>query len=95
MAIHTLSVRLSHSLLFCGSNPLVPFQRLSRSETLHMLTLYVCLADRVYGPDEGTEELYTQTASDIIKSALEGMNGASFDMTGAPPVYGLLSTLTV
>jgi centromeric protein E len=34
--------------------------------------------DRVYDPYIGTEEVYNNTASDIIKSVLEGVNGTIF-----------------
>lgn len=76
MVTHIHSVRDSRCVgVFCLFSALCLPTSLSILILL-FLTLCVCFVDRVYGPDEGTEELYTQTASDIIKSALEGVNGA-------------------
>lgn len=38
-----------------------------------------CDTDRVYSEQEGTDEIYKNTASDIVKSALEGVNGTFFE----------------
>jgi hypothetical protein len=39
--------------------------------------LYWHFQDRVYGQNEGSEDIYANTASDIIKSALAGVNGTT------------------
>ena len=35
----------------------------------------VLLADKVFGPDATTEEVYEVAARPVVKSAMEGVNG--------------------
>ena len=43
-----------------------------------MIGLYECddVADRVFGPSAATQEVYEVAARPVVKSAMEGVNGA-------------------
>lgn len=49
--------------------------------------IFLCLTDRVFGPDTITEEVYEVAARPVVKSAMEGINGMLNMVLNAMAVY--------
>lgn len=55
---------------------------------LYCSIIIYTIADRVFGPNTATQDVYDVAAKAVIKNAMEGINGKQFTPSRAVLIYG-------